>query len=136
MSSLVISSRVSIEPREIAYCSSPSFTMRACIMARVRGSLTINVLPSPSFVLTSTSPPRASILDFTTSRPTPLPDTSVIFSDVEKLGRKSKSIISLSVIASACSDVIVPFSIALLRTFSTSIPLPSSPTSMTTLLPS
>ena len=45
-----------------------------------------DVLPSPYLVLTSTSPPRASIFDFTTSRPTPRPDTSVTLSDVEKLG--------------------------------------------------
>ena len=51
------------------------------MIARVSGSLMLKVLPSPYFVLTSTSPPRASILDLTTSRPTPRPDTSVILSD-------------------------------------------------------
>jgi len=120
----------------MAYCSFPSLTISACIIASVRGSLIVNVLPSPRTDLHSTTPPRDSILDLTTSRPTPLPDTSVIFSDVEKLGWKSKSITSLSDITSACSGVIVPFSIPLRLTFSISIPLPSSPTSITTLLPS
>ena len=94
------------------------------------------MLPSPYTDLTSTSPPRASILDLTTSRPTPRPETSVTFSAVEKLGLKRRLIISSSDITAACSSVIVPFSIALFLTFSTSIPLPSSLTSITTLLPS
>ena len=105
-------------------------------MASVNGRRILNVLPSPYFVLTSTSPPRASIFDFTTSSPTPRPDTSVTFSAVEKLGLNNKSIASLSVMTSACSCVIVPFSTAFAFTFSVSIPLPSSRTSITTLLPS
>ncbi len=39
--------------------------------------------------LTSTSPLRASMLDFTTSSPTPRPEISVIFA-MEKLGRKQQ----------------------------------------------
>jgi len=38
-----------------------------------------------------------SIFDFTTSRPTPRPDTSVTLSDVEKLGLNRRSIASFSV---------------------------------------
>ena len=106
------------------------------MIASVSGSLIINALPSPSFVLTSISPPSDSIFVLTTSRPTPLPDTSVTCFAVEKLGLNKRSIIYLSVMTSACSGVIVPFSIALSLIFSTSIPLPSSFTSITTLLPS
>ena len=72
-------SMVSIEPREMAYFSPPTTTIRVWMMARVRGSLMVQVEPTPSLVLTPTSPLRASILDLTTSRPTPLPDTSVTF---------------------------------------------------------
>ena len=83
------------------------------------------------------NPPAASAgKNFTTSRPTPRPDTSVIFSAVEKLGLNNRSITSLSVIISACSGVIFPFSIAFCFTFSTSMPAPSSRTTILTLLPS
>ena len=131
-----ISSIVSMEPKEMAYFSPLTSTIRAWIIASVRGRRTINLEPSPSTLLTSTSPPSASILDFTTSRPTPRPDISEIFFAIEKLGIKRKSIISFWLKAAACSGVSRPRSIALFLTFSVSIPLPSSLTSMMTLLPS
>ena len=53
--------------------------------------------------------------------PTPRPDTSDTFFAVEKLGRNKRSIISFSVIVSACSGVTVPRSIALFLTASTLI---------------
>ena len=96
----------------------------------------VQVLPTPSLLFTSTSPLNASILDLTTSRPTPRPDTSVTSFAVEKLGRNNKSIISLSDMLAPCSGVMEPLSIAFWRTLSTSIPLPSSLTSITTLFPS
>ena len=131
-----ISSIVWMDPREIAYFSPPTTTISAWIIARVRGSRMVQVLPSPHLDFTSTSPLKDSILDLTTSRPTPLPETSVTFSEVENPGWNSRLIISFSDILAACSVVTRLRSIALFLTASTSIPLPSSLTSMTTLLPS
>ena len=125
-----------MEPSAIAYFSSRISTMSAWMIASVSGRRTVKVVPTPSSVFTSTSPPRASMLDFTTSSPTPRPEISVIFFAMEKLGRNSRLMISFWLIVSACSSVMTPRSIALLRTASTSIPLPSSPTWMMTLLPS
>ena len=125
-----------MEPSAIAYFSSLTSTIRAWIIARVSGRRTVKVVPSPIAVLTSTSPPNASMLDFTTSSPTPRPEISVIFLDIEKLGRNRILIISFWLMLSACSSVIMPLSIALSRTAATSIPAPSSPTWMMTLLPS
>jgi len=125
-----------IDPSAIAYFSSRISTINAWIIASVSGKRTIKVVPSPSFVRTSTSPPSASILDFTTSSPTPRPEISVIFFAIEKLGRNKRLIISFWLMFSACSAVITPRSTALSLTAATSIPLPSSPTSMITLLPS
>ena len=131
-----ISSRPLMDPREIAYFSSPTTTISAWMIASVRGRRMVQVLPSPSLDFTSTSPLKDSILDFTTSSPTPRPDTSVTCFAVEKLGRNSRLIISLSAILAACSGVTVPRSTAFALTASTSIPLPSSLTSITTLFPS
>ena len=106
------------------------------MIASVNGSRTVKVVPSPSFVLTSTSPPSCSILDFTTSRPTPRPEISVIFFAIEKLGINKRLIISFCVITSACSGVTIPRSTAFALTASVSMPLPSSPTWIITLFPS
>ena len=135
-SSSAISSIVSILPSGIAYFSLPTSTISVWIIARVSGRRIIKLLPSPSVVRISMLPPNASILVFTTSSPTPRPETSEITSAVEKLGRNKRSMISLSLIISACSSVIVPFVIAFCFTFSTLMPAPSSRTSITTLLPS
>ena len=105
-------------------------------MANVSGSRTINLEPSPRTVFTSTSPPRDSTLDLTTSRPTPRPEISVIFLAMEKLGINRRSIISFCVMLSALSWLITPRLIAFCLTASVSIPLPSSPTSIMTLFPS
>ena len=96
----------------------------------------MNLEPSYNVEDTSTSPPKASILDFTTSSPTPLPDTSETVFAIEKLGKNKKSMISCLVNDSACSSVTIPRSIAFAFTLSVSIPLPSSRTSITTLFPS
>ena len=106
------------------------------MIASVSGSLTTNLVPTPSLLFTSTSPPNASILDLTTSRPTPRPEISVICFAIEKLGINKKSIISFWLSFSACSGVTRPRSTAFALTFSVSIPLPSSLTSMITLFPS
>ena len=136
MSSGRTSSIVWIDPSAIAYFSSPITTMSAWMIASVSGSLIIHEEPSPKRFFTSTSPLSDSIFDFTTSSPTPRPDTSDTFFAVEKLGRNRRSMTSFSVIVSACSGVTVPRSIALFLTASTLIPPPSSRTSITTLFPS
>ena len=96
----------------------------------------MKVEPSPSTDLTDTSPPSASILLLTTSRPTPRPEISVICLAIENDGINRKSIISFCERFSASSGVTRPRSTALSRTLSVLIPPPSSPTSMITLLPS
>ncbi len=101
ISVLKTSSIVWILPKGIAYFSGPSSTISAWIIARVSGRRIIKLLPSPSFVFASISPPSASILVLTTSSPTPRPDTSDMISAVEKLGLNNRSMTSLSVIRSA-----------------------------------
>ena len=105
-------------------------------MARVSGILTRTVVPWPAVDCTSTVPPIFSTLVFTTSMPTPRPDTLVTFCAVENPGRKIKLKISRSVMRAACSAVITPRSTAFCRMRSTFSPAPSSLISMLTCPPS
>ena len=59
-------------------------------MASVNGSRIKNWDPSPGVEFSSTVPRNFSTPFFTTSMPTPRPETSVILSTVEKPGRKIK----------------------------------------------
>jgi len=60
------------------------------IIARVRGSLRIIVEPTPTSDSTVIEPRNLATLVLTTSIPTPLPDTLVTTSAVEKPGWKIK----------------------------------------------
>jgi hypothetical protein len=53
------------------------------MIARLRGILTLNTVPPPAALRTSTVPPRRSTLARTTSIPTPRPDTAVTVAAVE-----------------------------------------------------
>ena len=64
------------DPSGIANCSPPMATIMAGMMATVRGSWTVNVVPLPSSVLTSIVPLSFSMLVRTTSMPTPRPERS------------------------------------------------------------
>src|SRR5690625_7535950 len=70
--------------------------MSVGIMASVRGTLIFNRVPSPSFESISTVPLSWAILVFTTSMPTPRPETSEISFLVEKPGAKIKPKASVS----------------------------------------
>ena len=54
------------------------------------------VVPVPGLDCTSTVPPILSMLVFTTSMPTPRPETLVTLSAVEKPGRKIRLVASRS----------------------------------------
>ena len=69
------------------------------MMARVRGSWMMNLVPTPGTVSTSTRPFRRSMDFSTTSRPTPRPETSVTASAVEKPSEKMSWIASRSLTA-------------------------------------
>ncbi len=58
------------------------------MIASVSGILSFTVEPSPSRLKMSTTPPIFSMLDFTTSMPTPRPETLVTVFAVENPGRK------------------------------------------------
>ena len=103
------------------------------MIARVSGSLRVTDVPVPSSLLTSTDPLKPSTVFFTTSMPTPLPDTLVTAADVEKPGAKIREKISFSDISA--SGEISPFSTAFRRSFSLCNPLPSSVMSMSTFPP-
>src|SRR6266567_1108312 len=107
--------------------------INALMMARVIGRVMVTRQPTPGWLSISTMPETAAMLFLTTSIPTPRPEMSLTLSLVEKPGRKSRSRASRSETASTAE--INPFSNALRFTLSSSIPLPSSSTSMTTWLP-
>ena len=65
-----------------------SSTISAETMASVSGILMVKLDPSPGTDLTSIVPPIWSMLVFTTSMPTPRPDTLVICAAVENPGVK------------------------------------------------
>ena len=101
-------------------------------MAKVRGSLILIVVPLPGKDSISISPPNLSRLVLTTSMPTPRPDTSVIFSAIEKPGINIKYIFSFFDIILARSSVNKPLETAFAASFSPSKPFPSSAISILT----
>ena len=70
--------------------SPPDSTISAETMASVSGILMVKVVPWPATLFRSIVPPIFSILVFTTSMPTPRPDTAVTTAAVEKPARKMK----------------------------------------------
>jgi hypothetical protein len=102
------------------------------MMASVNGSLMRKAEPRPGAESISIFPPSRSRLVFTTSMPTPRPDTSLTFSAVETPGRKISASFSGSAMFCACSRVTKPFAMEDATTFSTARPLPSSAISITT----
>jgi hypothetical protein len=108
----------------------------AWMIASVSGIVSRQVVPLPRVDSTSTEPPMRSMLVFTTSIPTPRPDTLVTFWAVEKPGWKTSIITSRGSSWVACSAVTMPRATAVWRTRSTSMPAPSSLTSTVTCPPS
>ena len=105
-------------------------------MASVSGILMRNVVPMPTRLCTSIVPPIFSMFVFTTSMPTPRPETFVTAAAVEKPGRKIRLVTSRAPIRATCSAVSRPFSTALAPMTAGSMPLPSSVISMLTWPPS
>ncbi|OPZ24954.1 MAG: hypothetical protein BWZ01_02710 [Deltaproteobacteria bacterium ADurb.BinA179] len=103
------------------------------MIARVKGSFRVIVVPLPRTEAISTVPPKDSMLLVTTSMPTPLPDTLDIDFAVEKPGVSMSSKRSFSLIAA--SGLMSPFSMALDLMASVSRPAPSSLTEMSTFAP-
>ena len=106
------------------------------MIASVSGIFTLNVVPRPITVCTSTVPPIASMLVFTTSMPTPRPEMLLTCSAVENPGWKMTLTMSRSGRVAASSAVIRPFCTALRRMMLASMPAPSSAISMITWPPS
>ena len=102
------------------------------MIARVSGIFTLNVVPRPTMVCTSTEPPIASMFVLTTSMPTPRPEMLLTCSAVEKPGWKMTLTISRSGREAASSAVMIPFCTTLRRIALGSIPEPSSEISMIT----
>ena len=94
--------------------------------ARVRGSISLNLVPSPSLESMIMEPFKLSILVLTTSSPTPRPDTSVAFLAVDTPEAKMRSIASASVSFAAAWAEISPFLTAESLMALGSSPLPSS----------
>ena len=92
---------------------SPSLVMMSAgMMASVSGILMVSVVPRPCTEEISRLPPIFSTLVFTTSIPTPRPDTFVIAAAVEKPGRKIRFAVSRSDNWAARSAVMMPEEIA------------------------
>ena len=102
------------------------------MIASVSGSRTFTLMPWPSALSISTVPPSAVMFFFTTSMPTPRPETSVTTSAVENPGAKIKPQTSLSLSVSAA---VSPFSRAFCSSLARFSPRPSSRTSITMLPP-
>ena len=116
----------------ITYLFVPAAITSACIMAMVIGTVRIILTPFPSAVSISTVPLNRAIFSLTTSMPTPLPEIPLTSSFVENPGiNMNSSRLCLDRVWEDGSSV-SPLSTAFLLTASTSIPLPSSATSMTT----
>ena len=75
-------------------------------------------------------PPIFSMLVFTTSMPTPRPDTAVTTAAVEKPARKMKRWICASLMPASSASVASPFASTLARILSSGRPRPSSAISM------
>ena len=101
-------------------------------IASVSGSKIRIVVPAPCFDWISTWPPISWMLRFTTSMPTPRPETSVTCSAVEKPGAKISIPTSSSVIFSLTA---IPWESAFARMRSRFSPAPSSVTSIQILPP-
>ena len=105
---------------------------RIAEVALSRGVVSRQTVPSPRVESTLTVPPIRSMLVFTTSMPTPRPDTLVTFVAVEKPGWKTSIMTSRGSSWAACSGRTTPRATAVCRTRSTSMPAPSSVTSTVT----
>ena len=88
----------------------------------VIGSCSVKQVPAPSCEFKRTEPPTLCTIDWTTSRPTPRPDSDVTSDLVEKPGRNKNSNNSASVILAAIAAGARPRSMTLARTRSGSIP--------------
>ena len=88
--------------------SPPASTISAETMASVSGILMMKVVPWPSRERMSMVPPMRSMLVFTTSIPTPRPETAVTAAAVEKPGRKMKRWMSRSGIPASSASVARP----------------------------
>ncbi len=84
--------------------SLPTFTDIPSRIASVSGSTIRVVVPRPATDVISTWPPIDWMLRFTTSIPTPRPDTSVTVSAVEKPGAKISCQTSSSLSQSALAS--------------------------------
>ena len=88
----------------------PTLTISAFMMARVIGIVRVTAVPLPFFVSISAKPPIAASFSFTTSMPTPRPDTSLTTSFVLNPGVNMKFTSSFSSSSALLSRS--PFSIA------------------------
>ncbi len=101
-------------------------TISAETIASVRGILITKRVPCPGTLCSAMLPPMRSMLVFTTSMPTPRPDTAVTLAAVEKPGRRMKRWICVSSIASRSAGVAIPLARIRARMRSTGRPCPSS----------
>ena len=110
-------------------------TSRHCVVATVTGSVSVNVVPTPTRLSTSTVPWRRSTLSRTTSRPTPRPERSVTTSLVDRPGWKIRAMASRGLIAAASAELMAPRVTAAAFTAAGSTPAPSSWSSTTSVPP-
>ena len=90
----------------------------------------VKVVPAPGTLFRSMVPPIFSMLVFTTSMPTPRPDTAVTTAAVEKPARKMKRCNCVSLMPASSASVARPFFSTLARILSSGRPRPSSAISM------
>ena len=76
----------SIAERGIAKCWPPIETVSAGMMVSVSGTRRVMRVPSPGLLSTSTMPPIRSMLERTTSMPTPRPEMAVTSLAVDRPG--------------------------------------------------
>ena len=100
------------------------------------GKLILNLVPTPSSVWTSIRPLTLAISVFTTSMPTPRPESSLTSRRVVKPGRKMRLIASESESSLAAAGLRNPPADGLRARSSGSIPRPSSSTSRMIEFPS
>ena len=111
----------------------PTVTFMPSTIAMVSGIFMVKVVPLPYSLARDTTPPTDSTFFFTTSIPTPRPENSVTSWLVEKPGSITRPRASFTEY-SLSGLVRMPLSLALARSFSGSMPLPSSEMEMTTSL--
>src|SRR5690625_2858756 len=119
----------------MAYFSCPNSTSKTEIIDNVNGNWIENTEPFSYVESIEMLPPNISIVVLTTSKPTPLPETSETSFDVEKPLSIISSYTCWSDNKAASSSEITPLDIALAKTLSLSIPAPSSLISINTWLP-